>query len=194
MPDIVINGNRYEVHQFSGEVMKANKHLETQVRGGGGGGFTYQGTGGGGSVSISSTTVTHDDVFLRDAQGREHVLRLRDWDVACREGHDMQAVWLSRDGKDTDYLMVRNRTTDTVRWAHQPFVKLLRLFEPMWLWMGLAILAVLFVMGYSTLLGLVALGLPVWLWMHQKKGRQRIAETQRELLALAQREWPQVQS
>lgn len=190
MPDIELDGKRYEVHQFHGQVMKANKHLETQVRGGGGGGFTYQGTGGSGSVSISSTTVTHDDLFLRDEQGQEHVLRLRDWDVACREGHEMQALWLSRDGKQTDYVMIRNRTTATERWGHKPLARIFRLLEPFWLWMVVAIVIVLSIMGSSMLLGLVALALPVWLWMHQKKARQQMADAQRALLEIALRELP----
>lgn len=191
MPDIDINGKRYQVHHFTGKVMQANKHLETQVSGGGGGGFTYKGTGGGGSVSISSTTITHDDVFLQNAQGREHVLRLKDWDVACREGHEMQAVWLSRDAKESDdYLLIQNFTTGSAHWARQPFVKMFRLFEPMWLWMGLSLLLVVGTTGASLLLTLPMLALPFWLWTHNKKGQAGVARTKRELLDLLGREVP----
>lgn len=191
MADIDINGKRYELRQFTGKVMQANKHLETQVRGGGGGGFTYQGTGGSGAVSISSTTVTHDDVFLQNAQGREHVLRLKDWDVACREGHEIRAAWLRRDGKDSDdYLLVQNLTTSATHWAHRPFARMFRLFEPTWVWMALSLLPVLFMSGTSMLLTLALLGLPVWLWMHNQKARRGIAQAKQELLAQVERESP----
>lgn len=185
MHAIDINGKRYEVRQFAGKVMQANKHLETQVQGGGGGGFTYQGTGGSGAVSIRSTTVTHDDVFLQNAQGREHVLRLKDWNVACREGHEMRAVWLHRDGKDSeDYLLIQNLTTSATHWAHQPFVKMFGLFEPMWLWMSLSWLPVIVMWGISVLLSLPLLALPAWFWMRNQKGKQGIENTKRELLTL----------
>jgi hypothetical protein len=187
MLEIVINGKHYEVRQFAGKVMQANKHLETKVSGGGGGGLTYQGTGGSAAVNISSTTVTHDDVYLQNEQGREYVLRLRNWDVACRDGHEMQAVWLSRDGTETDYVLIRNRTTDSVQWAHRPFAKMFRLSEPGCFWIGLSVLLAVSLMGASIWLGLVSLALPVWIWMRNKKGRQGIADTRREILALLDR-------
>lgn len=115
---IQVRGKNYNVYEFTGKVAHSNKQLETVVSGGGGGGATYQGTGGTAPVSISSKTYTHDDIFLVNEQGQEHVLRLVDWDIATRESHVIQAIWLIKEGKDTgSYVAINNLSTNTLLWG-----------------------------------------------------------------------------
>ncbi|GAA5017446.1 hypothetical protein GCM10023206_30200 [Acinetobacter puyangensis] len=115
---IQVRGKNYNIYEFTGKVAHSNKQLETVVSGGGGGGATYQGTGGAAPVRISSTTYTHDDIFLVNDQGQEHVLRLVDWDIATREGHIIQAIWLIKEGKDEgSYVAINNLSTNTLLWG-----------------------------------------------------------------------------
>lgn len=125
---IQIRGKNYHVYEFTGRVAHSNKQLETVVSGGGGGGATYQGTGGTAPVSISSRTYTHDDIFLVNEQGQEQVIRLVDWNLATREGHVIQAIWMIKDGQDSGpYLIINNLTTQTVQWSDKKLGEVLRL-------------------------------------------------------------------
>ncbi|KAA8733250.1 hypothetical protein F4V57_08470 [Acinetobacter qingfengensis] len=125
---IQVRGKNYSVYEFTGKVAHSNKQLETVVSGGGGGGATYQGTGGSAPVSIRSTTYTHDDIFLVNTEGQEQVIRLLDWNIATREGHEIQAIWLIKQGKDTGpYIIINNLTTNTVQWSDKKLGELLRL-------------------------------------------------------------------
>ncbi len=111
--EILINGKAYERYHVTGRVTGASKHLEMQVSGGGGGGYSYQGTGSTYSAPVTSRTVTHDQIFVADESGKEHALKLQNWDLATREGHDLTAVWLVKRGKSSGpYVAIRNHTTD----------------------------------------------------------------------------------
>ena len=131
---IQIRGKTYHVYEFTGKVAQSNKQLETVVSGGGGGGATYQGTGGSAPVRISSTTYTHDDIFLVNEQGQEHVMRLVDWDIATREGHIIQAIWLIPEGKDQgSYVAINNISTNTLLWGdHGRHGSIGKLVRPEW--------------------------------------------------------------
>lgn len=142
--EMLINGKPYEHYSVTGKVTGASKHLETQVSGGGGGGYSYQGTGYSSTAPITSRTVTHDQVFVNDGSGKEHALKLQDWDLAVREGHQLTAVWLVKRGKSSGpYVAIRNHTTDetlhnmpALSKMHRPF--LLYAFAPLLLmnWLG----------------------------------------------------------
>lgn len=120
MREININEKTYEVHSVTGKVAAANKQLETKVHGGGGGGYTNQGSGYTAPVTISSTTITHDDIYLVDTNGKEHAIRLQNWDVACREGHELDAVWLIKKGKNEGpYVALRNKTLNQTNWNNK---------------------------------------------------------------------------
>ncbi|RZL44879.1 MAG: hypothetical protein EOP00_18785 [Pedobacter sp.] len=113
--DIKIGGDSYGIYYIKGTVVGKDKHLETRISGGGGGGYSNQGTGYSAAVSISSRTITHDKIFLLDENGKEHAAELTDWDVACREGHQMLMQQVVKGNKASGpYVCVANLTTDTV--------------------------------------------------------------------------------
>lgn len=113
--DIKIGGTNYAIYYIKGTVVGKDKHLETQVSGGGGGGYSHQGTGYSGAVSISSRTITHDKIFLQDENGKEHAVELTNWDIACREGHQMLMQWIVKGNeKNGPYVCIANSNTDTV--------------------------------------------------------------------------------
>lgn len=113
--DLNIGGRNYGIYYMEGTVLGKEKHLETKVSGGGGGGATYNGTGGNAPISISSRTIIHDKVYLDLGNGKEQVLEVEDWDIACREGHKMIAVWIIKQGEERGpYIAMANGTTDEV--------------------------------------------------------------------------------
>lgn len=109
--EILINGKVWRHHFVTGTVANAVKQLETKVSGGGGGGYSHQGTGYTAPVQISSTTTTHDNIFLVDGAGKEHAIRLQNWDLSVRETHQLTAIWLTKgNGKGGPYVAIHNAT------------------------------------------------------------------------------------
>jgi len=103
----------YTIYYAKGKVVGKDKNFETKISGGGGGGGTYQGTGGTAPISISSRTVIHDKIYLQHEHGKETSIELTDWDVACREGHEMLFAWIIKDKNERGpYVALKNFTTD----------------------------------------------------------------------------------
>lgn len=115
--EITIKGKEWIIERLDGTVLAASKTHDVQV------------TGSGDDKRLK--TVVHDRIFLRDAKGVEHVLRVRDADVDSREGHHLTILWLKpmyaassaavgteeRPGEDTQYLiLIYNRDTDEANW------------------------------------------------------------------------------
>jgi hypothetical protein len=113
--DITLDGINYEVYFVKGKVLGKDKHLETKVSGGGGGGYSYNGRGSTAPISISSTTIVHDKIYIDLGNGKEHSIELEDWDIACREGHEMVFVWMIKQGKNVGpYIALANMVTDEI--------------------------------------------------------------------------------
>ncbi len=170
MADIVINKKTYEHLFFRGSVVGAEKQLETKVSGGGGGGGTYRGTGYTAPVRIQSTTVTHDMIHLADEDGREHAMRLQDWDLSVRETHLLTAIWLVKKGrKKGPYVAIHNHSLEETDYNEKELARMHRS-----LWMFFASLA-LFFLPFSTgvKLTLVAVGLGYW-WYRGISGRKQL--------------------
>jgi hypothetical protein len=111
---------KVELYSARGEVMEARKWAHTETYGGGGGsGYTHQGTGfSSSSVSISSVTTTHDQFFLKCADGTEKAIELLNWGLAIRPGHQVSMVWGIRKGKERGpYVAVRNHTTGETKYS-----------------------------------------------------------------------------
>jgi hypothetical protein len=169
MREITINGRPFELHAVHGKVAAANKQLETRVHGGGGGGYAHGGSGYTNAVHISSTTVTHDQIFVVDGAGREHALRLQDWNIACREGHELTAVWLIRKGKNNGpYVAIRNGTVDETKYDDKTLAKVHR---PLW---PLAALAAPLVLKFSALSLLIIVAALVFRWHVGNRGRDAL--------------------
>jgi len=108
-------GSKFTIYYSRGKVVGKDKNFETRVSGGGGG-ASYQGTGGSAPISISSTTYIHDKIYLDIGNGKETAIELTDWDIACREGHDMMVVWIIKDNNQRGkYVAVKNFTTDNLQ-------------------------------------------------------------------------------
>lgn len=113
MKPIQVGGREYTLHYTTGTVEETGKNMETRVSGGGGGGITYGGYGGTAPVSIYSQTVVHDQLFVTDANGKEHSFQLQDFNLACRAGHKISVIWAIKKGKQTGkYICVVNHTTN----------------------------------------------------------------------------------
>lgn len=174
--EIVINGKVYEHYALTGRVAGASKHLETRISGGGGGGYSYQGTGYSSTAPVTSQTITHDQIFLADGSGKEHALKLQNWDLATREGHELTAVWLIRKGKNNGpYVAIRNHTTDDLQYNDAELAKLHR---PAW---ALFSLVTPFILGGTGVL--VAIGGLVFWWIQGTRGRNALKASGRLLEA-----------
>jgi hypothetical protein len=179
MREITINGKPFELHSVTGRVAAATKQLETRVSGGGGGGFTNTGAGYTNPVHITSTTITHDQIFLVDENGNERALRLQNWNIACREGHELTAVWIIRKGKNSGpFVAIRNATVNETKYDDR---ELARINRPLWPLVGLAAPQVLNFSGLSLLIAAAAL---IDRWYAGKKGRDELKASGR-LLAVA---------
>lgn len=99
------SGKEIALHYVTGSVLsELNKNRETRVSGGGGQNNT--------AVHIRSTTTVHDQFFLKDDTGKEHAFQLTDFNLACREGHQLKVVWAIAKGKaNGPYVAVQNFTT-----------------------------------------------------------------------------------
>jgi hypothetical protein len=179
MREITINGTTFQVHALTGRVASTNKQLETRVSGGGGGGMMHQGSGYSSAVHITSTTVTHDQIFLVDDAGSEHALRLQNWDIACREGNQMTAVWLIKKGKTSgNYVAIRNHSIDETKYDDKGLAKIHR---PAW---PLAALVVPFVLQWSALSLMVVAAALIFRHIVGNRGRDELKASGR-LLAVA---------
>jgi hypothetical protein len=161
MREITINGRPFELHAVQGTVAGSSKELETRVHGGGGG-LTN-------AVRLSSTTVTHDQIYVVDSAGKEHALRLQNWYVACREGHELTAVWLIRRGKNSGpYVAIRNATIDETKYDDKALAKVHR---PLW---PLAALAAPILLKFSALSLLLVVAALVFRWYAGNRGRDAL--------------------
>lgn len=120
-----VGKHTYTIYYSKGQVAGKDKNFETQVYGGGGGGGSYQGTGGSAPISISSRTVIHDKIYLKQENGKEEVVELTNWDVACREGHELMVMWLIRSGNERGpYVAIKNFTTNQFDLKESALLKL----------------------------------------------------------------------
>ena len=116
MSSIAIHNKTYEIHQFMGKVEGTSKQRETRVHGGGGGGVVRNGQGATAPVRISSTTTVHDNFFLLNEESNaEKDISLQNWDVALREGHKVQVIWVIPPKSNAGpYVVVNNKNLDKV--------------------------------------------------------------------------------
>lgn len=113
---ITLDNKQYAVELIKGVVVGKDKGYETRVYGGGGGGYNYQGTGGNTSVSISSQTYIHDKIFLDLGNGKQKLIELTDWDIACLPGHEIVVIRLSKiSNSKYKTVLVQNRTTNETK-------------------------------------------------------------------------------
>lgn len=106
----------YTIHYAKGKVVGKDKNIETKISGSGGGGTVNKGTGDIDDISITSTTLIHDKIYLQQENGKEVAIELTNWDLACREGHEMLVIWIKRGTNESgSYVVVKNYTTDSIK-------------------------------------------------------------------------------
>jgi len=101
---------KFVVYKLSGTVQSENTRSETEVSGkiyGGGTNSTY-GTTAPVHGEIKSETIRYQNIFLKEDDGTEHALELKDLVVPCREGHKL-TLW--RLGDDL-WFQGKNETTN----------------------------------------------------------------------------------
>ena len=177
--EILINGKPWECHSYTGTVASAAKRLETKVEGSGGGGSSYQGTGYTAPVNISSSTTTHDEVYVVDENGQEHVLRLQNWDLSVREGHKLTVVSLVKQGRANGPLVaIHNHTLNKTDYDERVLAKLHRVW-----WIPVAAVAFFLfapIVGWG-LKFVVLLGALGYWWYQGMQGRRALIASGRLL-------------
>lgn len=181
--------NTMTIYYDRGRVAGKDKNMETRVSGSGGGGGAYQGTGATASVHITSTTIIHDKIYLQKEDGKERAVELTNWDVACREGHDMVVAWIIPEGKENgDYTAIKNITTGSELYdnevirglGNQHLIKkgILRFL------VAVVLLIILYNMGGSTLVGLGVVAYIVYEIFMNAQNKQAAAVIKKNLEAL----------
>lgn len=112
-----VGSKSIEIHSFSGEVMESQKWTTTQISGGGGGGYSHNGTGFSSSAPVRSHTTTHDQIFVRAANGEERALELSDVHLAVRKGQWLTLILAIKAGRNEGpYVAILNHNTGSMDW------------------------------------------------------------------------------
>lgn len=182
--------NTMTLYYDRGRVAGKDKNLETRVSGYGGGGGTYQGTGATAPVHITSTTIIHDKIYLQKEDGKERAVELTNWDVACREGHDMVVSWIIPEGKESgNYVGIKNITTGSELFNDDAIKKLAdqHFIKSKWLKLLAVFMAafLLYKMGKGTLLTIGIIGFiiyEIYIWNQNKKASSIIKKYLKDFL------------
>ncbi|GGL92273.1 hypothetical protein GCM10010099_05470 [Streptomyces cinereus] len=111
---IDIGGNEKiaTVHHLRGTVLEVNGSTESITTGSGGGSrydhLTKQNYID--PIKINTTNTKTLEIFLNDNAGKERLIRLTNWDIALRVGHELDLVWISCNDQSSPYLIVNNLT------------------------------------------------------------------------------------
>lgn len=112
-PELNLYRKSYDILVFTGTVVGSDKHLETKISSTGGGGTTVGGFGTTNRVRVTSKTITHDDIFLQNEQGEEKAFKFKNFNISCREGHELTVISVIQKGKERGpHLAVVNHTTN----------------------------------------------------------------------------------
>ena len=169
MEELQIGSKTLNLSWFTGKVVGTTKNLETKVSGGGGGGYTSQGSGYTAPVHITSTTTVHDQLFLIDPSGQERSFQLKNFDISCRETHQVTVLWAAKKGKTDGYnVLVYNHTVNKAAFQQSSLSLLLKPWKlPYWI----GALAVIYgscavavsqrVLGIGSIVALAAIVVPI---------------------------------
>lgn len=120
-----------DIISLTGEVIKINRSVTTQVHtSGGGGSVSSRGNGRTNvrfdPVSTTTTNTLHDDIYLIDGDGKEHFIQVQDKpELGIREGHQIQLLSVSANVAGNPmvapYVAIKNKTLDKVIFDYTPF-------------------------------------------------------------------------
>jgi hypothetical protein len=121
---LAIRNKKYNIHKFTGKIIKQEKYTTTHGSGGGSYGSGY-------TASVSIFTTVHTNIILADEQGKEVSFRLGD--IVCREGNELTIAWAIEEGKETgNIIAVKNNSTNDLN-----FYGLTGMFMPRYIWVFL---------------------------------------------------------
>lgn len=64
------------------------------------------------SVSVETKTNAFNHIFLTAADNSKRSINLNHFDIACREGHELTAIWAIKKGEQrSPYIIILNNTT-----------------------------------------------------------------------------------
>jgi hypothetical protein len=108
-----IKGKSYQIHQRSGVVVDKVKSHETIIETSVGGSQVYPTSVYVAPPTITSRTVTHDAILVKDSEGNERTIRLKNWDITAWTGNNVCFIWFSCNGKESDdYVAYYNLSTN----------------------------------------------------------------------------------
>jgi hypothetical protein len=185
---IRINGRQIQLHFITGTVVGTSKSHETQTAvSGGGGSASVSNSRAFGQrqqvrvnlepVQVTSSTVVHDQIFLRDEQEQEHVFNLQNLNVDCREGHSLTVVRATWSGNQAGrYVEVVNNSLSTTYQDSATIEGLCRPSSIPYLLLCIVLLPLLvlsYIPGKFWLVGLVVVGTLV---LPARKGNRGVRE------------------
>ena len=117
MENIDFNGQVYDLHTFSGNVIETSKRSQTV--------YTESDSRvidhGHIRTTHSTRTTNFNDVVVRNSLGKEHHLKLINWNFSSTVGNEIRFFWIDHKSdlkilhqNDKSYLAIKNYTTDEV--------------------------------------------------------------------------------
>lgn len=148
-------GKKFSVYALTGQVTDTTKNYETKISGGGGGGMVRNGYGFTSPVSVKSSTHIHDQIFLLDEEDKEHAIHLTNFNIDCRKGHRLTAIWaIKQNKKKGPYIAIVNNTLGTITFNKK---KLFWMMTPNWI-LSVAAFGLIFLIISNFILQVVAIG------------------------------------
>jgi len=181
---ITLGKRNFALHEVIGRVLRSDRLARTTTIH-----TPAHATPDGGSRAAStiSTTKVHETMQMVLADGSPFFLQVWNTGLLADEGDVLHTLWLQRAGKTEQTLVaIFNRTTGQEVWLDANLTNLFYLTEPMW--KGLVIAFVIGVVGMMLagmipfighLAILLPIGLPIFTWRLDRRGRAHIAELKR---------------
>lgn len=157
----------WSIQPSGGLVQACNRHMQTVVDE-----TRVRNESGPDTVHRSLREIIHWEIRYVDADGKPHDLKLRNWDISVQPGDVLHAYSLRRKNKDSDLVLIANRTTGK-SWHNVAFVhgRLVPVAGPVAL--ALVIISGFLTAGLGWLIGLW------WMRRAMKKATSKAAEVLR---------------
>lgn len=127
MVEITLGWKRYRLSWFTGEVTGMGKDFVIYTIGQSMKGYFSTKSKAAPVVKVETKAKMFDYIFLRGAEGEEQSICLRNFELACREGHIMTIVWAIRFGKEhKQSIAVLNNSTGQSVFSEKELAKMFR--------------------------------------------------------------------
>lgn len=76
-------------------------------------------------VSVETTTNAFNHIFLTADDNNRRSINMNDFDIACREGHELTAIWAVKKGEHHGpYVVILNNTTKQAFFSYSIIIKM----------------------------------------------------------------------